>query len=171
MASLRASQLLTLVELDQVMLQAAQLLTLLEIGLDRGDFPAYLQLDSNGFHNVAAVRDIAGPGLTTTAIDLSTREDLTRARVFAPGKQDGGEVAFDIVFDPDLASHSGAAQGGLLHALNNRTREHWRLLFDLDGSNAMEFHGAVVAFRVKAPQADVLSADLTIKLDGTITRT
>ena len=90
-------------------------------------FPAYLQVDNGGYTTVAAVRDIAGPAMALNAIDASSRDSADK--VFVAGLVDGGEMTFDIIYDPDTATHAAGAAPGLPYLLENKTLAAFKLLF------------------------------------------
>ena len=110
-----------------------------------------------------AIRDITGPGMTTTAIDVSTR--AARARAFLPGMYDAGELTFDILYDPDAAAHISTAAGivGLQQAA---TVVSCILTFPDSTPAVCTFTGFVTGFTAKAPMDDALTADVTIKISG-----
>jgi hypothetical protein len=52
---------------------------------------------------IGQVRDISGPGMVEDSVDVTTRENSDR--VYIPGLRDGGELTFDVIYDPNLATH------------------------------------------------------------------
>jgi hypothetical protein len=110
---------------------------------------------------VVAVRDIAGPGISTTVIDASTRD--SRAKAFLPGMYDGGEITFDIAYDPDTATHGAT---GIVALQLAGTVSSWVVTFPDTTPATCTFSGFVTGFSVKAPMDDLLSADVTVKVSG-----
>ena len=106
-----------------------------------------------------AVQDIAGPGITTNAIDVSTRDAL--ARKYVPGMYDAGEVTFSVVYDPDTATHAAivAAQlaGTVLAGI---------LTLGDSTPATITFSCFVTNFSLKAPMDDAMTADITLKVSG-----
>jgi predicted secreted protein len=88
------------------------------------------------FTTIAAVRDIAGPNVATTAVDTSTRD--SRARTFLPAMQDSGEITFDIVYDPDTDTHSDTVAGGLRHLQKDGSVVNWKLVLPDNGPVVVE---------------------------------
>jgi hypothetical protein len=118
--------------------------------------------------DIAAVRDISGPALVTTAIDTSSRAG--KARTFLPGMLDSGEVVFDILYDPDAAGHAAGVAGGLVKLQQDATVCDWKLLFPTATTVVgAAFSGFVTGFAAKMPLDDAMTADLTIKITGAVT--
>lgn len=88
------------------------------------------------FTTIAAVRDLAGPNVAVTAVDVSSRD--ARARAFLPAMYDAGEITFDIVYDPDADTHSDTVAGGLLHLQKDQTVCNWKLVLPDNGPLVVE---------------------------------
>ena len=131
-------------------------------------FAAVLQMYvTSSFTTIAAIRDIAGPTLALNTVEVSTRDSAWRK--FAATMIDGGEVTFDIVYDPDTATHGEAALGGLVYALEQRRREQFKLSFADSTPATATFYGFVTRFQPKTPMDGAQTADVTLKIDGSIT--
>lgn len=83
------------------------------------------------YTTIAAVRDMAGPNVATTAVDTSTRDAL--ARTFKPNMRNSGEITFDILYDPDADTHADAVTGGLRKIQKDGTTVNWKLVFPDNG--------------------------------------
>lgn len=119
------------------------------------------------YTTVAAVRDIAGPSMATNPIDVSSRASI--ARTFLPGMRDNGEITFDIIYDPDLASQSASVAGGLVKLQLDGTASNWKLLFPTATTIAqVGFSAFVTNFSAKEPMDDAMTADLTLKIAGEV---
>ena len=123
-------------------------------------FAATIGMGATAF---AGVRDIAGPGMSTNAIDASTRD--SRARKFVPGMYDAGEVAFDIAYDPDAATHA-ATGSGLVALQLGSTVSSWVLTFPDTTPATCTFSGFITGFMLKEPMDDLMTADVTVKISG-----
>lgn len=117
------------------------------------------------YATVGQVRDIAGPSLKMDPIEVTHRGSASW-REFVAGLRDGGEVSFDLVYDPDLASHAAGAAPGLPYLLAQGTLLAFRLSFPDTTPATLTFLGMVTGFEPKAPLADALTADVTIKVSG-----
>lgn len=113
----------------------------------------------NGNTVIGQVRDITGPGTQQAAINVTTRE--SRDDEYLGGLRDGTEVTFDIVYDPALAT-----QTILTTALANQTTHLVELLMVTPTAtlpDGWRFFAMVAGFTPKAPLADALTADVTLR--------
>lgn len=116
---------------------------------------------------VAQVRDIAGPNQSADVIETTSRDNANLYKTYLAGLRDGGEVTFDLVYDPDIVTHSATAAGGLVKLLQDGTVNNFRLSFpDAAPATTVTFSGLVTAFAPKAPMNDALTADVTLKVSG-----
>lgn len=101
------------------------------------------------------VRDIDGPGIGQDTVDIASR-DSGKLRARLGGLKTGGEVTFEIVYDPD-----NVTQAALTTALLAGTEGHVYLL--LRELTETGWHGCAVvnAFKPKAPLEGALTADVT----------
>ena len=112
---------------------------------------------------IVAVRDISGPGWKTNAIDVSTRDSL--ARKFLPGMYDAGEITFDIVYDPDTATHAATASGLVALQAAGTVSSYVLTLMDTSPT-IITFSGFVTKFDLKTPMDGAMTADVTVKISG-----
>lgn len=117
--------------------------------------------------NIAGVRDISGPSLTQDAIETSSRDSIWKT--YVGGQVDGGEITFDIVYDPDTPTHLAGTAGGLVKDLMAGTLQAFKLKFSDATPATASFNGLVTKFTPKTPYNDLQSADVTIKVAGAIT--
>lgn len=119
------------------------------------------------YTTIAQVRDITGPNLSTDVIETTSRDNANAYKSFLAGLRDGGEVTFDIVYDPDLTTHSASSAGGLVKLQQDGTLNNFKLTFpDSAPATTVTFAGIVTAFNPKSPMNDALAADVTIKVSG-----
>lgn len=112
---------------------------------------------------VGQVRDVKGPGTEQDAIDVTTRDDAG-ADQFVGGLRDGGEVAFDVIYDPGLASQTvlrAALEAGTLAMVELHATE-----IETARPGGMRGFGRVTEFEPGAPMRDALIADVTIQWSG-----
>jgi predicted secreted protein len=118
--------------------------------------------DGGGYDTIVQVVDIGEmPGIEADDIEVSDRDSGWGA--FISGMKMAGECAFDIVYDPDAATHVAlatlAAAGTVITAK-----------FTLPGTtNTITSSGYIKRFRAKAPLKDKLAADITLKFTGAST--
>jgi predicted secreted protein len=131
-------------------------------------FAATLKVEISAVYTaVAQVRDINGPNMAADPIEVSDRDSAWKQ--FLAGMRDGGEVTFDLVYDPDLASQSASVAGGLLTLFIAGTSNNFRVTFADATPATATFAGFVQSVQPKAPYNDAQTADVTIKVSGAIT--
>ena len=117
---------------------------------------------SSVYTTIAQIRDTTGPTITRTVADVTNKDSTNRWREFITGLVDGGEVSFNIVFNPDNTTHTTLAAD-----LVSQTQQAWKILTDSD--DTLTFGGFVTGFTLNAPLDGEQSADLTIKVTGAVT--
>ena len=117
---------------------------------------------------IAQIRDLSGPSMSANAIE-STHRDGGGVKEFIAGLRDGGEVSFDIVYDPALTTHSASAAGGVVTLLSAGTKNGFQLVFADVGETTAEFDAIVTSFEPTMPIDDLQTADVTLKVSGAIT--
>ena len=116
------------------------------------------------FTTIAQVLNIGGPALSQDAIDVTHHSSTGGWREFVGGLLDGGEVTFDINYDPDAATHN--ATTGLINDMENRTKRNFQLVFPDTGPTTWSFTALVAGFEPSAPIDDKLAASVTLKVSG-----
>jgi len=123
---------------------------------------------------VGQVVDLDGPSVEADQIEVSHRgSDSTfdRYRLFVAGLIDGGEMSFDVIFDPDHASHDPTLTGSLFDLVETGETNSFRVNFP-GASTAVTraaFDAFVSSFGITSPLEDGLKADVTLKITGPIT--
>lgn len=118
----------------------------------------------NGDTEIGQVRDINGPALQQANVDVTVRGD--NDQVYLGGLRDGGEVTFELIYDPDLAT-----QTILRTALETATVNMIELaLLRTSTVNppGYRFFALVTAFQPKTPLADAMTADVTFKITHSV---
>lgn len=131
-------------------------------------FAAKLQISiASVFTDIAGVRNMTGPGVSMSAIKVSSRDNGWDE--FVAGMKDAGELTFDIVYDPDTATHSASVAGGLLTMFAAGTSGTWKLSLADTTATTYSFSAFVTKFTPKLPFDGMQSADITLKLTSSIT--
>lgn len=137
--------------------------------MEYSGFPAVLKVDIAGTYTaIAQIRDLSGPAMSADAIE-STHRDGGGDKEFIAGLRDGGEVTFDLVFDPALTTHSPSASGGLLTAFKAGSKDGYKVEFADSAPTVAAFDAIVTGFQPKMPLNDMQTADVTLKVSGAIT--
>lgn len=101
------------------------------------------------FTTIAQVRDIRGPSVTR-GVEGNPDHDMSGGiDKVADALYDGGQVTFDIAWDPDGATHSGAA--GLRPAHLAGTIRDFRIDWPNSGSATTTFSAYVTEMTPSAP--------------------
>jgi hypothetical protein len=121
------------------------------------------------YETFAQVRDLGGPSATADQIETSHRDSLFRK--FQAGMRDGGEMSFDIVFDPDLASHDPTLATSTYKDWENGTVRNYKVTFPGTGTKTTTctFSGVITGYEFDSPMEDALTAAITIKINGSLT--
>lgn len=132
--------------------------TLLQIG------DSTVQATAN-YTTIAQVQDISGPSLALNTDDVTAHDSTGGWMEFVATVKDGGEVTFDIVYDPAGTTHKNAS-GGLLYELDQKTAKAYKVVFTDTASTAWTFNAFVTAFEPGEPVDGKLSASVTLKITG-----
>jgi len=121
------------------------------------------------WEEVAQIRDLSGPAAEADQIEASHRG--SRWRKYVAGMVDGGEVSFDVVFDPDHGSHDPTVAGSMYDLLESGEVQQYRITFpgQAGATTTATFDAFVSGFEVTSPLEDAITADLTLKITGAIT--
>lgn len=127
-----------------------------------------LQLDdgAGNYTTIAEVKDIRGPGFTTNFTDVTSHDSPDYTREFISGLRDPGEVTFSVNFVPTNPTHNLSA--GLMSLQQNRTKRNYKLIFPDVSTTTWTFAAYVSRFEPGAPVDGALTADVTLRVTGTI---
>ena len=120
---------------------------------------------------VGQVGDIDGPGIESEQIEVSHRDSQWRR--YVSGMKDGGEISFDVIFDPNHVSHDPTLTDSMYKYAETGVVTSWRVDFPGVGTAVTRaaFDGFVSSFETTSPLEDGLKADVGIKISGAITWT
>lgn len=121
------------------------------------------------YANIAQVLDISGPGVQADQIQVSHRDSTWRK--YLPGLVDGGEVSFDIAFDPNDASHDPTVTTSMYADCINQKAGNYKLTFPGAGTATTTciLNAFVTKFETSEPVEDALTASITLKINGALT--
>lgn len=134
-------------------------------------FGALLQIGDStnqataNYTTIAQVQDISGPGLSLNTDDVTAHDSTGGWMEFVATVKDGGEVSFDIVYDPAGGTHENAS-GGLLYELDQKTAKAYKIVFPDTANTAWTFNAFVTAYEPSAPVDGKLAASITLKITG-----
>lgn len=108
----------------------------------------------------ADILDVSGPNLQRGSVDLS-HMGTTTARTFVPTDlYDGGEVTFDILFDPADA----------LPPINGDAETITIDPAGVGATDTLQFSGFMTGFEYGFPFEDRMTASVTVKVAGAVAK-
>lgn len=117
---------------------------------------------SGNWREIAGVKDINNSGMAADTIDVTSHSSPNNYREFRSSLKDGGELGFDLIFDPeDITS-----QAFLLGAFETQDLTAFRLVFATANSKTWQMNGLVTGFEVSNPVEGAIEASCTVKISG-----
>jgi len=116
------------------------------------------------FTTIAEVMDISGPSQTMATAETTSQTSANKARTFIGTVLDGGEVTFDINYEPAGATHDQTT--GLIKDQTDLTVRNFELVFPDPATTTWSFAALVTNFEPTAPVDGALTASVTLKVSG-----
>jgi len=124
-----------------------------------------LEYDDTGsgtFTPVAEVKDIKGPEQVLASVDATNQDSANNYKEWVATLIDGGAVTFPIQLIPGNSSHVR-----LLTLLQDRLTVAWQIILASTGYK-ITFSGFVDKYGTNEPVANILTADISIKVTGPV---
>jgi predicted secreted protein len=115
---------------------------------------------------IGQVQSITGPTQSRDLIDVTNHSSTGSYREFINGLKDGGDLTFEVIYDPGDASIDLLRQD-----FDSGNINAWRIEFpDNPGTHGTwwTFSGLVTNFSVAIPTDDAVKLNCTIKVTGAI---
>lgn len=113
------------------------------------------------FDDVAQVRDISGPSLSSETVDVTSHDSTGGYREHLATLKDGGEISIDALFDPALSGHTDVL-GDL-----GGDPVLYRIVWPNTGTNTIwECSSIVTGFEPTAPYEGELAVSVSLKVTG-----
>lgn len=125
--------------------------------------------NTTNFEDIADVEDITGPSESNNFVEVTNHDSSAVERL--PTLNDPGTLDVTISFQPDEPDHNASGSSGIRQLLRDQTKRGWRIQWPTTGNDQDEFDAWVSDFEPTAPTNDVLRADLSLQISGTINRT
>ncbi len=131
-------------------------------GLDGfgASFLASDMASSPTFAEIANVTSISGPSITRNTYDVTAHDSTGEYMEFIGGLKDGGEVTFDLNFDPDEATHQT-----LIGYLDDTVARDYQVTLP-DDAATFDFSAFMTSFGLELPTDDKITASVTFKITG-----
>jgi predicted secreted protein len=120
------------------------------------------------FATIGQVRSIDGPSTAAEIVDTTTHSTSGNWREKLAVLVDPGEIAFDINFDSADTTH--AFTTGLWNEMVDLTQSNYKVVFP-NSAGTLAFAGYVSKHAFSAPVDNVLTASVSLAIDGAITAT
>jgi len=123
--------------------------------------------DDGTYVPIAKVRDVKGPGLKLDTEDVTTY-DSNGWKEYEGTLIDGGEVSFELEYDPALSTHSGQQSNteGLPAMLAARQPRDFKITFP-DSAEVL-FKALVTEFEPDAPTGGTRKASVKMQVTGAV---
>lgn len=121
------------------------------------------------FHKLANVKDISGPKMSRETIDVTTHDSPDGYKEFLASLRDGGEITFDLEFDPADASQD--ATDGLLSLWHKDVPTNWKLITMIPattGRYGFSFSALVTGVEFAHPVSSSHTVSVTLKVAGAV---
>ena len=118
------------------------------------------------FAVIDGAKNITGPSFSLETIDVTHHTSGSSYREIVPSFKSGGEVAFDLIYDPALTQHEG-----LLTDFENRVLRNFQMVLPDAGNMTYGFAAYVSGAEVQAPIDNALMLSVKLGITGAITRT
>ena len=115
------------------------------------------------FYTIAGVRDIDGPGTSVDEEETTSHSTSSPHRTFAPTLIDDGEISFEILYQPQHATHSRTSTYGLEYLFQNRLTRSFRIVVPDPSLTTREFDGFVKEFGEEYPVDGLIMRQVTIR--------
>lgn len=123
------------------------------------------RLQTGSYVSVTNLGDISGPEVSVEAVDVTTHDSADGFTESIPGLADGGEVSFEIQFDPTSAAHET-----LYSDAGQRKIHNWRLqipgFLSTTAGGYVQFPGFLTNVGLNFPLKGSITAPVKIKLSG-----
>lgn len=124
------------------------------------------------FTTIAEVLSIAGPSLSRDVIDVTTMDSPGEWREFIAGLKDGGEITFDVIYDPvDPTIEPGAGLLSEFALASGSAATNYQLVFPDPGATTWTFPAILTGFETNEVIDDKVTASVTLKISGEPTLT
>ncbi len=111
------------------------------------------------FADVGELYDIEPPGITRDPVEKTHMLSPERWREFIGGMKDGGELSFNMVFDPDAPETTAMELD-----LNTNIAGFYKIIYP--DSDEWAFSALLTNFQATVPVEDKMMAEVTFKLSG-----
>jgi len=118
------------------------------------------------FNTIDGAKNISGPNFSMETIDVTHHTSPSNYREVVPSFKSGGEVSFDLIYDPAQTTHEG-----LLTDFESRILRNFRIVLPDAGNMQYDFAAYVAGAEVQAPIDNALMLAVKLAVTGAVVRT
>lgn len=120
------------------------------------------------FTTILNAKDLDGPGMKMDFEDVTTHSSAAAGvfKEWLPTLMDGGNVKFDILWDPNDVTHVG-----LQADQTTQVKRNFQVVFPTSPAKTAAFAAYIDDFSFKAPVKGVIMRQLSLKVTGPVTIT
>lgn len=121
------------------------------------------RLQTGSYVAMTNLKDISGPEINAETLDVTTHDSADNFNEFLAGIADGGEVTFEVEFDPASVAHET-----LWNDVAERQLHNFRLILPggSDSLGMIAFAGLLTKIGMGLPVKGSIMAPVTIKVSG-----
>ena len=121
--------------------------------------------DASTWVPIAKVRDLKGPGLKVDTEEVTTN-DSGGWKEYEATLIDGGEVSFELEYDPALDTHQGSGANSIPGILLARVKRNFKITFP--DASEIAFAALVTEFEPDAPTGGTRKASVKMQVSGAV---
>jgi len=121
------------------------------------------------YSSVAQITQMGVNGVQTETTEVRTLDGSVGIPYIATGYTEGGNVTFDLLYDPALTGHktiNSLITSGHLLTTGAQNTQAWKVVFANTSSTEMAFTSAGAGIDITVDPANALRASLSLKVDG-----
>lgn len=115
--------------------------------------------DPEVFTAIGNVLSVSGPSRSRATLDMSSQDSPDQYNEFLGGFVNGGEVSFDVNYDP-------AKHDSLNEDFHDPLPRNYKIVFPDDATTTWAFKAVMTAFEPTAPHDDKMTASLSFQVSG-----
>tara|TARA_Y100000361_G_scaffold37821_1_gene32377 strand:- start:12808 stop:13236 length:429 start_codon:yes stop_codon:yes gene_type:complete len=122
------------------------------------------------YDSLGSITDLSPPSVTKDTIEVTSHGD-SGIRKYIGGLVDFGEVSITVNYDPDDTAHTNfRTLAETPNDVADATNTGFKITYADTGATVLTFNGIVTGFEQEAPIDGQLSATITIKVSGAVTK-
>jgi len=117
--------------------------------------------DNSAYEDIAEINSISGPGMSRSTIDTTSLDTTGGYRTFIAGFRDAGTISLNMNF-------TRTTYELMKDDFESDTEVDYEILLPDDENTSLNFAGLVTELPLDIPTDDKITANVTIKISGTV---